>query len=127
MHDFAGAQEFDGIAHIRVVDEAEQVVVGDPRFLFRCKILIQIRDYVALDADIFHVIRNAGRRNGVDSCGVIHKIRVKSGFFDLFLAEIAGQLMHNRRNHFQMCQFFCTCCGCKTAHVQFPVAFFRGM
>ena len=36
MNDFPFPQEFDGIAHIRIIREAEDVVIGHPGFLLWC-------------------------------------------------------------------------------------------
>ena len=36
MNDFPFPQEFDGIAHIRIIREAEDVVIGHPSFLLWC-------------------------------------------------------------------------------------------
>ena len=36
MHDLSGAQEFHYVAHIRIVAQAQDVVVGDARFLLCC-------------------------------------------------------------------------------------------
>ena len=38
MHDFACAQEFERLAHVRVVDQAQQVVVGGAGFLLCCNL-----------------------------------------------------------------------------------------
>ena len=36
VYDFAGTQELDRLAHIGVVDQAQQVVVGRAGFLLGC-------------------------------------------------------------------------------------------
>ena len=38
MHKLALAEEFEGLADVGVVDEAEQVIVGDARLLLCCNL-----------------------------------------------------------------------------------------
>ena len=116
MHHFTFPQEFDGIAYVRVVDEAEQIVIGHSCFLFCRQILIQIREHITLDADILHVKGHARRRNRINSGSVIHKVNIKSGFFDFFLTQIAGQLVNNGSDHLKVCQFFSSVGMGMTAH-----------
>ena len=45
-------------------------------------------------------------RRGINAGGVIDIVRRKARIHDLFAAEIARELMHDRADHFQMPQFF---------------------
>lgn len=48
VSDFTLTQEFDRIAHIGIVHEAQDVVVGHPCFLFRSEVLVEIGEEIAL-------------------------------------------------------------------------------
>ena len=56
-----------------------------------------------------------GGREGHSACGlrpdaggVIHKVDVKAGFFDLLDGEVAGELVDDGADHLQMSQLYCT-------------------
>ena len=106
MHDLSFAEILDGIAHVGVVDQAQNVVVGDPRLLLSCKVFVQIGNEIPLDTDIFHIGGNAGGRSGINTCGVIHKVLIHPCGTDLFRRKPLGQLIENGADHFQMRQLF---------------------
>ena len=62
MHDLAFSEEADDVLHIIIIAEAQDIVISGTRLLFRCKILMQIRDRVALALDIRRRKRSAGGR-----------------------------------------------------------------
>lgn len=51
MDDLPLPQELDWLDNIRIVYQAQNVVIGDPRLLLRRQILVQIGNGVALYAD----------------------------------------------------------------------------
>ena len=61
VDDLPFPQEFQRIADIRVVDEAEQVVVRCTGLLLGCHILVHVADDIALALDIGRGPRRAGR------------------------------------------------------------------
>ena len=106
MHDLSLPQEFDRVTYVRVVAHPEDVVVGRAGFLFGSQILMEIGDGVALGLHIRRRPRHAACRRGINAGGMIHIIRREAGIHNLFAAEIARELMHDRADHFQMPQFF---------------------
>ncbi len=90
MHDFAGSQELDYIINIRVITEPENVIIGDSRFLLRRQIFRQIGNQITLYLHRCSAPWEAGCGNGVDTCGMIHKICVKTAGLQLLLGEIFG-------------------------------------
>lgn len=108
MHDFACTQKLQRFADIMVIDQTEQIIVGDACFLFCRHIFMQVRENIAFYADIFHVSRDTGCSLRKNASGMVDKVGVKTGFFNVIFAETTGQLMQNASDHFQMCQFFCT-------------------
>ena len=43
VHDLALTQELQGVAHVRVVNQTQEVVIGHARFLLCGEILVEIR------------------------------------------------------------------------------------
>ena len=71
------------------------------------QILRQIGDHVAGDGDGAGRPREAGRRGGVDTRRVIHKIGVEARRPDVLLGQISGQLVYDGTHHLQMPQLLC--------------------
>ena len=113
MHDFPFPQETDYIADIRVVGQAENIIIGEPGFLLRSHILRQIGDNIARNLRGGGGPGIAGGKLGEDAGGVVYKIRVESSRFNLLLIQVARKLMDQRSNHLQMPQFLCTYQGVK--------------
>lgn len=57
VYHLARTQEFQRLAHVGVVDQAQQVIVGRARLLLGGQILRQVGDRVAFDTDIFRTPR----------------------------------------------------------------------
>ena len=108
VDDLTFPQETDDIVYIGIIAEPQDVIIGDTGFLLCCKVFRQIADHIALDCHGCCIVRPAGSCGGIDTCGVIDEIGIETCGFDLILAEIAGKLMHQRANHFQMSEFLCT-------------------
>ena len=106
MHDLPLAEELDGIPHVRVVAEAEDIVVGHAGLLLSRQILMQVGDDVSLDPHVLHVEGHAGGGDGIQSRGMIHKVGGEGTVLDLLLREVAGELVQDGSNHFQMGKFF---------------------
>ena len=108
MHDLPLAEELDGLAHVGIVAEAEDVVVGDAGLLLGGQILVEIRQHVSLDPHVLHVEGHARGGDGVDARGVIHEVGGEGGVLDLLLREVAGELVENGGHHFQVGQLLGT-------------------
>ena len=104
MNDLSLPQEFDHVVDVRVVAQTQDIVIGDPGFLLCRQILCQIGDQVALDCHARRIVREAGRRRGIDACRMVDKIRIKTSRLDLLIRQIAGQLIDDGADHFQMAQ-----------------------
>lgn len=108
MNDFPLPKETDDIVHIRVVRQAQDVVVGKAGLLLRSQILGQIRDNVARD------LHGGGRPGiargelGIYASGVVHKISVESRSFDLVIIQVSSELMDQSAYHFQVTKFLRT-------------------
>lgn len=98
-------EEPDGVVHIRVIAEPENVVISHPGFLLCGQIFRQVGHRVAGDGDSGGVPGTAGGGGGIDTGGVIHEIGRKAGFPNLTVAEFPGQLVDDGADHFQMPQF----------------------
>lgn len=102
MDDLALAQEAYDIVHIRVIAEAEDVVVCHARLLLGAHVLVEVGDHIARDRYAGGVPRCAGRRLRVHPGGVVDKIRVEPGFFDLIWRHVARELVDDGAYHFEM-------------------------
>lgn len=105
MHHFPHSEEPERICHVRIFHNTKQVVVGCACFLLCCQILKQIRKNISLGLVLTGIMRNTCSRCGPQSRCMVHVIRVKSGFFDLLHGHVSGELIDDRTDHFQMCQF----------------------
>lgn len=106
MNDLPLPEELDCIPDVGVVDQPEDVVVAQAGFLLCCQILKKIGQHVSGGGKLCSVEGIAGGSLGVDAGGVIHKIGVEAGFFDLADRKIPGQLIEDGRDHFYMGQLF---------------------
>lgn len=100
------AQELDDVVHVRVVTEAEDVVVGHPGLLLCRQILRQVSDQIALAGHTGGAVGEPGRGGGIYACRTVNEVGVKSRGLDLLICKIAGQLVDDGANHFQMPQLF---------------------
>ena len=118
------SEESDDIVDIGIIGQAQNVVIGLAGLLFGGKILGQIGDHITGGLDRGGTPWETGSGSGVDACGMIHKVGGKAGvFLNLFVGQIAGQLMDNGGHHFQMAQFFSAESGGETEeYVRNPCA-----
>ena len=104
MHDLPGPQELDDIIDVRVVGQAQDVVIGDPGLLLGGQVLCQVGDQVALDGHGRRVPRGAGGGGGIHTGGVIHEIRLVSRLLDLLRRHVPGQLVDDGADDLQVSQ-----------------------
>lgn len=110
------AQELDDVVHVRVVAEAEDVVVGHPGLLLRRQILGQIGDQIALAGHAGGAVGEPGGGGGIHARRAVHKVGVEPGGLDLLIGEVPGQLVDDGADHFQMPKFLRPDVGAKIAH-----------
>ena len=104
VDDLALTKEADGITDVGVIAEAQDVVVGGAGLLLCPHVLGDVGDGVALGLEIGRGEGHSCGGNGVDPGGVIHEIGIKTGLLDLLHGEVAGKLVHDGADHFQMGQ-----------------------
>ena len=105
VYDFSCAQEFDRLTHVRIVDQAQQIVVGRAGFLLGRHIFKQIGDRVALGLERHRAPRCAGGELRVNARGVIDKVGIKAALLDLLGGQVAGKLIDDRGDHLHVCEF----------------------
>lgn len=113
MDDFPLPQEADHIAHVGVVGQTEDVIIGEAGFLLCRHVFGQIGDDVSGDLHGGGGPGIAGSELGIDAGGMVHKVGIKAGGSDLILAQVAGELMDQGAHHLQVSQFLCTYQGGK--------------
>ena len=67
---------------------------------------MQVGDHIPLDAHVLHVKGHPRRGNGIEAGGVVHKVGSEGTACDLFLREVAGQLVENGGDHLKVGEFF---------------------
>ena len=97
MNHLAFAQELKGVQHLRVVDDADQVVVGGPGLLLSRQVLVQVRDGVAFGLELAGVKGNARRSGGPERRGVIDIIGVEARGLGLLRRQVFRQLVDDGR------------------------------
>ena len=102
--DLALAEVFDGVADVGIVDEAQDIVVGDACLLFGGEVLVQVCEGGSLDGEIRGGEGDACGGDGVDACGMVDEIGVESRLFDLLGREVFGQLVEDGGDHFHVCE-----------------------
>ena len=95
-------QETNNIADIRVIRQAQNVVIGHPCFLFSGHILGQITNHIPLNTNTSSVPWRPRGSGGINPSGVIYKVGCKSALFQLLLGKPTGKLMNDSANHLQV-------------------------
>ena len=95
VDDLPGSEELDGFTDIRILDQAQNVVVGGAGFLFRSHTFVQICDDVSFYLKFTGIEGHTACCLRPDTNGVIHIIIGKSAFLDLFHGEVTGQLVND--------------------------------
>ena len=108
MDDLPFPEEADGGDDVGVIYQPEDVIVGGAGLLLGGHVLGEVGDGVAGGLE-------GGGGEGHSACGlrpdaggVIHKVDVKAGLFDLLDGEVAGELVDDGADHLQMRQLYCT-------------------
>ena len=73
-----------------------------------CQVLCQVRNQVALTGHAGGAVGETGRCRRIDAGSAVHEVRVETGFFNLLVSQVAGQLVDNGSYHLQVAQFFRT-------------------
>ena len=105
VRDFPRAQKADRVAHVRVVGEAEDVVVGQTRLLLGRKVLVQVGDGVAGGLEGQRRKRLPRSRDRIDAGRVVDEVGVEARFLNLRRREVARELVDDRADHLHMRQF----------------------
>lgn len=101
-------EELNRLAHIIVLDNAENIVIGGSGFLLCRHILMKIRNYIPLGLKLAGIKGNSSGRLGPDRRSMVNIIRAKALFYQLFGSQVSGELMNDGGNNFKMRQFLCT-------------------
>ena len=96
MDDLPFPQEPDGIADLRVFHHAEDIVIGDTRFLFCSKVLEQVGDGIAFRLEFAGIKGDAACGLRPDPYCVVDIIGAEAGTLDLLRGQVAGQLVDDR-------------------------------
>lgn len=106
VDNFALPQKFDRVAHVGIVDQAQQIVIGSARLLFCCHVLKQVGDGIALGLEGFCREGPACRRLRINAGCVIDIVRLKVAFFDVVNRNIPRELVNDCADNFKMRQLF---------------------
>lgn len=108
MDDLPFPEEADGGDDVGVIYQLEDIIVGGAGLLLGGHVLGEVGDGVAGGLE-------GGGGEGHSACGlrpdaggVIHKVDVKAGLFDLLDGEVAGELVDDGADHLQMRQLIGT-------------------
>ena len=99
MHYLTLSEEADRVAHIGVVCEAEDVVVGGASLLLGSHILVQVGDDVALGLEVGRGEGGSRGCDGIDSRGVVDEVGVEAACLYLVDREVLCELIEYRRYH----------------------------
>ena len=102
MDDLSGPEKFDDIVYIRIIGEAQDIIIGDSSLLLCRQIFCKVGDQVALHRHAGGAPGEARRSSGINTGSPVYKIGVKARSADLFLSQISGELVYNRTNHLQV-------------------------
>ncbi len=105
MYNFTLSQEADGSAHVRVINQSQDIVIGGSGLLFGGHVFKQVSDNVPRGLELVGGERNTARCLGPDAQGVIHIVFVKAASLDLLHGEVAGQLVDNGPYDLHVSQF----------------------
>ena len=101
-------EEAYGVADFRILDQPQNIVIGEPCFLFCGHILIEIRNGIAGGLELAGAEGEAAGGLGPDSCRMVNIVGGEALFFQLFCRQVAGELVDDGGNDLQMGQFFGT-------------------
>lgn len=107
VYDLPLAQETDDIVHIRIVAQAENIIIGHARLLLRSQVFIEVGDDITLDRHACRAPRETRGSRGVYSGSAIDKIGVKPGLLDLLNAHLSRKLVDDSAYHLKMAKLLC--------------------
>lgn len=105
MHNFSLPQELYGVAHVGVVAQQKNIVIGNARLLLCCQILVEVCYGVTGGLERCRIKRNTVGIHRVNSGRVVGKVRRKAAGLDFLNGKIARKLVHNGAYHFHMPKF----------------------
>lgn len=97
-----------GVMTSGVIYQPEDIIVGGAGLLLGGHVLGEVGDGVAGGLEDWRRRRHSACGLRPDAGGVIHKVDVKAGFFDLLDGEVAGELVDDGADHLQMRQLLGT-------------------
>ena len=107
MNYFSCSQETDGICYFRnIADYTKDIIISGPCLLFCSKVFEKICDRIAFTLKFTGIKRNTPSCLWPYTNCMVNIIWSKSGIFDFFHSQVAGELVDDRGNHFQVRQFF---------------------
>ncbi len=104
MHNLPHTQELDGLAHIRLLYQAQNIVISSAGLLLCCHIFHQIRNRVTCHLKLCGSKRKSGSRLRPYTDSMVNIIICKTTPFDFFHGQISCQLMHDSCHYLQMSQ-----------------------
>ena len=99
VHDFAFAEEANDVFDVGVVDQAQDVVVGQAGLLFGRQILVQVGQGIAGRLQGGRRKGIAGRGLRIDAGRVVDIVGVKAAGLDFSRGEVAGELEDDGADH----------------------------
>ncbi len=108
VNDLTLPEEADRVAHVGVVGEPEDIVVGGASLLLGSHILVQVGDDIALGLEIRHGEGRAGGCNWVDTGGMVDEVGVEAARLYLIYRESLGELIEYRGDDLYVCEFIST-------------------
>ena len=121
MHYLTLSEEADRVAHIGVVCEAEDVVVGGASLLLGSHILVQVGDDVALGLEVGRGEGCSRGCDGIDSRGVVDEVGVEAACLYLVDREVLCELIEYRRYHLDVGELLGACIVIGMGHLEKPV------
>lgn len=110
-------QKLDRVAHVRVIHQPQDVVVGHPGFLFGSEVLGQVTDDIAGRLQRARRERHARGRLRIDTSGVVHKVGLQATLLDLVDAQALGQLVQDGADDLNMGQLLSADIGQARLHL----------
>ena len=89
MNYFAFAEEADRVGDVAVIAKSQDIIIGQPCFLFCRKIFGKVGNGITRGLDIRSGERLAACGCGINSRGVVNKIGGKSAVLNLLCGKVA--------------------------------------
>lgn len=105
MNDFPLPQELDGGAYVRIIHQAQDIVISAAGLLLCGHVFEQISDNIPFGLKFAGIKGDTACRLGPDSQCMVYIVLVKAAFFNFFHAQVAGELEYDGADDLQMSQF----------------------